>query len=116
MRLCACGCGRRVTGRRNRWYFSTACRMAATRKRRLRYHIQIAEGGARRPGRPKTDTNRVTDSDTNVKISSVHCSGCRKTLPKLIGPLPCAAFCKQCVADGTAEEYVRRPWHSNVYA
>jgi len=126
MRFCACGCGRPVRGKFTKRYASIACRQRARRRREAtestrrplrvsRNQIQNAEGGAGTPRSRKSDINRVTPTDTNVGKASVHCRSCGTPLPKIIGPLPCPAYCKECVAQRLTPSDIRPPWHAKVY-
>jgi len=114
MRLCLCGCGRHVKGRADKRYAAPRCRKLVSRRRRSHLQIQHSKGGVRRPGDGKLDTKCVTPTDTKVEKASVHCSGCGKNLPRVIGPLPCLAYCRDCVEEGLCPCSRRPSWHSKL--
>jgi hypothetical protein len=126
MTLCACGCRRPVKGKHGKQYFSPACRKRVSRRREAlrstrrplpmsHFQIQNAQEGSRTPGNGKTDTNPVTLPDTKCGNSSVHCRSCGQTIPTQRGPLPCPAYCKDCVDQELTPSDNRPPWHARVY-
>jgi len=99
-RLCACGCGQAITGRRSRLYASDACRKRFTRGSPP-HHTAPLRGRSGRESRtrdePATSTPDVRVIDTEPR--PVHCSGCWSLMPKLQGPLPVPAYCRECVDE-----------------
>ena len=86
---CECGCGRSVEGRRTtRRYSSASCRKRAER----------ARGGQGGLSNPRSDS--VHEGVTLTRSRPVHCAGCAEPMPKLEGPLPVAAYCRDCVDGG----------------
>jgi hypothetical protein len=104
-RPCACGCGREITGRKSRRYYSDACRKRgerATQSAPLR-----ARGGleSRTQEEPATAIPDVTVTDREPVLCP-----CGRPLPKLDGPLQVAAYCADCVQDQRCPCYTRPAW------
>ena len=96
-RLCACGCGRPVTGRRSKRFYSDACRVRAHRGS----GPEIAANGPRAAENPLHSGGAVSQGGdvtlADTKLCAVRCSGCWCVLPRLRGPLPVRAYCRECV-------------------
>ncbi len=100
-RLCACGCGQPVTGRRSRRFYSDACRKRFSRgsaTHRSGSQPAATARESRTDGNPAPAIPGVRESDT--KPREVFCAGCGSLMLRLEGPLPVAAYCRECVPGG----------------
>jgi hypothetical protein len=100
-RLCACGCGRPLTGRKGKRFYSPGCRVKGHRRGAPQIDSKVpavAENPLQGQG-PVSQDGGVTLTDT--KPADVYCAGCGSLMPKLEGPLPVAAYCSRCVNDGS---------------
>ena len=96
-RLCACGCGRPVSGRRTRKFYSDACRVRAHRGSGpdIAANRPRAAENPLHSGRAVSQGGDVTLSDT--KLCDVRCVRCGSQLAGLRGPLQEPAYCRRCV-------------------
>ena len=99
-RLCACGCGQPVTGRRSRRFYSDACRVKAHRRGAPRVNSKVAtvaENPLQGVGAVSQDTSVP---ETYLGTREVFCPGCGSPMPRLRGPLPVPAYCRECSPGG----------------
>ncbi len=93
-RLCLCGCGRTVTGQRSKKFYSDACRKRFDRGSAPRQDASLASSVDRES---RTNTQIAPGISAVRELDrEVHCSGCWSLMPKLSGPLPVPAFCRDC--------------------
>ena len=110
-RLCACGCGEPITGRRSRRFYSDACRKRHNRGSASRQNVPLA-GPAGRESRtrakppPGIPDVRVADTE----LSEVHCP-CGRLTPGIYGPLQVSAYCADCVEAERCPCGSRPAWH-----
>jgi hypothetical protein len=96
-RLCACGCGRPLKGQKSQRFFSDGCRKRANRAPAPRHNTPQHDPGAREPRtqpEPAPGIPGVRALDTNPR--EVFCAGCGSPMPRLEGPLPVPAYCREC--------------------
>ena len=108
-RLCACGCGQPITGQRSKKFYSDACRKRFVRSARPHNAPQTSPLAreTRTRTKPAMGTPVVRESDTNP--TEINCP-CGRPLPRIYGPLPENAYCKECVQDRRCPCYNRPAW------
>ena len=108
-RVCPCGCGHHVMGRKSKKFYSPACRVKTHRGGPSRADAKapsVAEKALQDSGALAQDGG-VTLTDTNAP--EVHCP-CGRLMPKLEGPLSVVAYCFDCVQDHRCPCYNRPAW------
>ncbi len=99
-RLCGCGCGQPVTGRKSKRFCSDAC----PAKNHRRSHSDSAARASAEGANPLHEGGAVSDhvGDGSVTVTDreVRCSGCGSPISRLVGPLPVASYCRGCVEGG----------------
>ena len=112
-RLCACGCGQEIDGRRNKLFVND------THSKRCRRNGDLnAPENAHKAPEGGSGAGLVTDCgpDDDVRdYIEVCCSSCHRVRPGWEGPLQVKYFCRECVEAGLCPCENRPPWHSWVY-
>jgi len=104
-------CGSSFAGRKSRRFCSDACRVKNHRRGTSSSLVRVPDKtenplhGAKPAPECAGDLN-VTPTDTAVR-----CSSCGELMSDLVGPLPVATFCKDCVAAGGCPCSSRPVWH-----
>lgn len=112
-RLCACGCGQPITGRRSKRFYSDAHRKRHHRGSTPHQNVPLA-GPAGRESRtranpaPAIPVVRVTDTEPR----EVRCP-CGRLMPRIDGPLQASAYCADCMEDERCPCYNRPAWHGS---
>ena len=112
-RLCACGCGEPVTGRKTKLYYSRACAKRAARSGPQPHSsavAKVAHVGENPPqgGKSVSQGGGVAVTDTKQPAS---CSACGRPLPRLYGSVQVSAYCADCVQAERCPCYNRPAWH-----
>lgn len=110
VRLCACGCGQPLAGRSHQRFYSDGCRKRFRRAGNA-HRTEIPDRKSSRETRTKPEP---VPEDRGVWVSRsrvVYCAGCGAPMPRLEGPLPVAAYCEDCVAEGRCPCANRPAWH-----
>jgi hypothetical protein len=99
-RLCACGCGQPLTGRKSKRFYSDACRVKTHRRGVPQIDSKVPPV-AENPLQGSEAVSQDTPvTETYLEPREVHCRGCGSLMPKLEGPLPVPAYCRECVPGG----------------
>ena len=109
-RPCLCGCGRSVTGRKTKKFYSPACRVKYHRDQ-LSSPVAKAPSVGEKPSqgsKPVPQYGSVTPTDTKQPVS---CSACGCPLPRIYGPLQVPVYCAGCVEAERCPCYSRPAWH-----
>ena len=113
-RVCACGCGEPITGRRTKLYYSRACAKRAERNLgpspRSSPDAKVAHVGENPPQGDKSVSQGRDVAVTDTK-QPVFCPCGRGPLPRLYGPMQVSAWCADCVEAERCPCYSRPAWH-----
>ncbi len=112
-RLCLCGCGETVTGRKTKLYYSRACAKRAARSGPQPLSTAVAKASSVGENPPQGDKavaqgGGVAVTDTKQPI---YCPCGRGPLPRLFGPIQVPVYCADCVQAERCPCYSRPAWH-----
>jgi hypothetical protein len=94
IRLCLCGCGQKLQGRKSKRFLDDAHRKWFTRHGRQPRSAQRPGDGPQTGLDPKTVPRDRSDTDVRETNTDVYCSSCHRVRPRWLGPLPARNFCR----------------------